>query len=89
MARDGVMKLEHKQITKQIGQLFVDRASINLHSDILDHPDFFWEVCTRCYTCGHTCRYAYRFMSAVAPAVTPTTTLAGRRVALLLITLIP
>lgn len=30
-------------ITKRIGQLFVDRASINLHSDILDHPDFFWE----------------------------------------------
>eukprot|EP00967_Tisochrysis_lutea_P081344 scaffold112175_cov33-Tisochrysis_lutea.AAC.3 len=24
-------------------QLFVDRASINLHSDILEHPDFFWE----------------------------------------------
>lgn len=24
-------------------QLFVDRASINLHSDILDHPEFFWE----------------------------------------------
>ena len=30
-------------ITKRIGQLFVDRASINLHSDILDHPEFFWE----------------------------------------------
>ncbi|EOD18787.1 hypothetical protein EMIHUDRAFT_451211 [Emiliania huxleyi CCMP1516] len=24
-------------------QLFVDRASINLHSDMLEHPDFFWE----------------------------------------------
>ena len=23
--------------------MFVDRASINLHSDILDHPEFFWE----------------------------------------------
>ncbi|KAL3913976.1 MAG: hypothetical protein SGPRY_007791 [Prymnesium sp.] len=43
MARDGTIKLKRKQITKQIGQLFVDRASINLHSDILDHPDFFWE----------------------------------------------
>jgi len=43
MARDGTIKLKRKQITQQIGQLFVDRASINLHSDILDHPDFFWE----------------------------------------------
>ena len=43
MARDGKVSLGRKQITMQLGQLFVDRASINLHSDILDHPDFFWE----------------------------------------------
>lgn len=43
MARDGKISLGRKQITKQIGQLFVDRASINLHSDILDNPDYFWE----------------------------------------------
>lgn len=43
MAHDGKIRLKRTAITKRIGQLFVDRASINLHSDILDHPDFFWE----------------------------------------------
>jgi|TARA_B100000795_G_C22778708_1_gene431225 uncharacterized Rmd1/YagE family protein len=43
MARDGKVSLGRKQITMQLGQLFVDRASINLHSDILDNPDYFWE----------------------------------------------
>lgn len=43
MAKDGKIKLTRTSITKRIGQLFVDRASINLHSDILDHPEFFWE----------------------------------------------
>ena len=42
MARDGKVSLGRKQITMQLGQLFVDRASINLHSDILDNPDYFW-----------------------------------------------
>ena len=39
MAIDGKIKLTRTNITKRIGQLFVDRASINLHSDILDHPN--------------------------------------------------
>ena len=44
MAIDGkIRKMGRTSITKRIGQLFVDRASINLHSDILDHPEFFWE----------------------------------------------
>lgn len=43
MAKTGTVRLKRSTITKRIGQLFVDRASINLHSDILDHPDFFWE----------------------------------------------
>ena len=43
MARDGKVSLGRKLITMQLGQLFVDRASINLHSDILDNPDYFWE----------------------------------------------
>ena len=43
MAIDGKIRLKRAGITKRIGQLFVDRASINLHSDILDHPEFFWE----------------------------------------------
>jgi uncharacterized Rmd1/YagE family protein len=26
-----------------MGKLFLERSSINLHSDILDTPDFFWD----------------------------------------------
>jgi len=43
MAKTGKISLKRRDITRRIGQLFVDRASINLHSDILEHPDFFWE----------------------------------------------
>ena len=43
MAKDGKIPLQRKGLTKRIGQLFVDRASINLHSDILEAPDYFWE----------------------------------------------
>jgi uncharacterized Rmd1/YagE family protein len=26
------------------GQVFLERNEVNLHSDILDTPEFFWEV---------------------------------------------
>ena len=43
MAQSGNISLTRRDITKRIGVLFVHRASINLHSDVLDHPEFFWE----------------------------------------------
>ncbi len=43
LARKGKIFLSRKAISKKIGELFIDRSSINLHSDILDEPDFFWE----------------------------------------------
>lgn len=42
LARTGSISLSKKEISKQIGNLFNERYSINLHSDILDTPEFFW-----------------------------------------------
>jgi uncharacterized Rmd1/YagE family protein len=42
LARTGSVSLSKKSISKQIGMLFNERDSINLHSDILDTPEFFW-----------------------------------------------
>ena len=39
----GKIGLSRKDISKQIGALFIERNSINLHTDILDTPEFFWE----------------------------------------------
>ena len=42
LANTGSVSLSKKEISKQIGILFNERYSINLHSDILDTPEFFW-----------------------------------------------
>ncbi len=42
LADEGNIHLSRKQIRKLMGKLFVDRASINLHLDFLDAPNFFW-----------------------------------------------
>lgn len=43
LAQKGKIFLTRKQISQKIGELFLDRSSVNLHSDILDEPEFFWE----------------------------------------------
>ncbi len=42
LASEGSVSLSKKEISKQIGVLFNERYSINMHSDILDVPEFFW-----------------------------------------------
>ncbi|MDX1924845.1 MAG: RMD1 family protein [Rickettsiaceae bacterium] len=42
LAKTGSVSLSKKDISKNIGMLFNERYSINLHSDILDTPEFFW-----------------------------------------------
>jgi len=42
LASTGSVSLSKKQISKQVGILFSERYSVNLHSDILDTPEFFW-----------------------------------------------
>lgn len=41
--KKGKIFLSRKEISRKIGELFIERNSINLHSDILDTPEFFWE----------------------------------------------
>ena len=43
LARKGKISLSRKQISKKIGELFIRRSFINLHLEILDVPDFFWD----------------------------------------------
>lgn len=43
LAAVGSIHLEQTQLGKMIGEIFVVRHDVNLHSDILDTPDFFWE----------------------------------------------
>lgn len=42
LASRGTVSLSKTEISKQIGVLFNERYSINMHSDILDTPEFFW-----------------------------------------------
>lgn len=43
MFRKGSISLSRKEIAQKMGQLMMQRNSINLHSEILDTPEFFWE----------------------------------------------
>lgn len=42
MAKMGKIGLSRREIRKKMGELFIERNSINFHSDILDKPEFFW-----------------------------------------------
>lgn len=43
LAQRGKITLSRRALSKKLGTLFLERSSINLHTDILDLPDFFWE----------------------------------------------
>ena len=43
LARKGKIPLSRADIRRKMGQLFIERSSINLHLDVLDAPEFFWE----------------------------------------------
>lgn len=43
LAEEGRISLGGKEIRKMMGRLFIDRSSINLHQELLDTPEFFWE----------------------------------------------
>jgi uncharacterized Rmd1/YagE family protein len=43
LAKRGRISLSRKEIRKKMGELFIERNSINLHVDVLDVPEFFWE----------------------------------------------
>lgn len=43
LAKQGKVPLSRKQIRQKMGELFLERSSINLQVDLLDTPEFFWE----------------------------------------------
>lgn len=43
LAARGKIPLSKKEIRKKMGELFLERSSVNLHFDILDVPEFFWD----------------------------------------------
>lgn len=43
LAEQGKIRLSGKEIRRMMGTLFIDRHSINLHQELLDTPEFFWE----------------------------------------------
>lgn len=43
LAAKGKISLSKNVIRKKMGELFLARNSINLHADVLDVPEFFWE----------------------------------------------
>ena len=43
LAELGKISLSGKEIRRMMGTLFIDRHSINLHQELLDTPEFFWE----------------------------------------------
>lgn len=43
LAKKGKIFLSRNEIRKMTGQLFIERSSINLHLDVLDTPEIFWQ----------------------------------------------
>lgn len=43
LALHGRIPMSRNRLSKMMGQIILDRNSINLHTDILDTPEFFWE----------------------------------------------
>lgn len=43
LAKHGRISLSRREIRRKMGELFIERNSINLHVDVLDTPEFFWE----------------------------------------------
>lgn len=42
LAQKGKISLSRKEISKKMGELFTKRSFVNLHLEILDVPEFFW-----------------------------------------------
>lgn len=43
LAQRGTIKLSQKNISKRMGEIFMARSLINLGSDYLEDPEYFWE----------------------------------------------
>lgn len=43
LAKYGSIGLSRNEISRRIGKLFIERNNVNLHFDLLDAPEFFWQ----------------------------------------------
>ena len=43
LAKYGKISLSRREIRRKMGELFIERNSVNLHVNVLDAPEFFWE----------------------------------------------
>lgn len=43
LAEHGHIKVDQQHVSQLIGQVFIVKAQVNLESDMLSTPDFFWE----------------------------------------------
>ena len=43
LAANGRIRISKKKALKKTGEIFLVRVQINLHSDLLDTPEYFWE----------------------------------------------
>ena len=43
LSKSGKIGLSKKELSKKIGELFLVKSKINLHYDLLDTPEFFWD----------------------------------------------
>jgi hypothetical protein len=43
LSQTGQVGLTQKQINQRIGDLFLERNNVNLHFDVMQSPEFFWE----------------------------------------------
>jgi uncharacterized Rmd1/YagE family protein len=43
LTRKGKIPLSRKEISRKMGEIFIERSFINLHTEILDTPEFFWD----------------------------------------------
>jgi len=43
LAESGSVSLTRNELSRMMGKLFIARTQVNLHSDILDEPEFLWE----------------------------------------------
>jgi len=44
LAEFGKINVSRREISKLTGKVFLERNEVNLHSDILDTPEWFWEA---------------------------------------------
>lgn len=43
LAKNGYISMSQKEISRRMGQIFLARSSINLNSEYLAAPEYFWE----------------------------------------------